>query len=226
MKKASIKSYILIVSLAVIFALATRLLLITAYKVPTGSMQPTLKPGDFVFASKVSYGIISLKEGWLWRWSQPQRNQVVVFTYPNQPEVKYVKRIVALGGDEVKIENDELWINGEKMGYQEAVNQVDSPNLESFSVKTETGLGASRSVILIKSAKSKPFGPLKVPEGQVFLLGDNRDASDDSRNWGTVPTEYIIAQVQWVWLSLDWQKKWAQNRLPQVRWSRIFSRVH
>lgn len=226
MKKNSLKSYFKIIVLAVLFALFTRVFLVTAYKVPTGSMQPTLKPGDFIFAAKISYGIVSLTSGWLWRWSSPQRNDVVVFTYPSQPGVKYVKRVVGLAGDEIKIENEQLWINGQKMEYQAVEDQSDSPNVESFSVQKETGLETSRFIIIAKSQRSKSFGPLKVPEGQVFLLGDNRDASDDSRNWGTVPIDNVVAQVQWIWLSLDWQKKWAQNRLPQVRWSRIFSSVH
>ncbi len=226
MKKASLKSYFWTLSLAVIFAVVTRFVLITAYKVPTGSMQPTLQPGDFIFASKITYGILALGSGWLVRWTQPQRNEVVVFTYPDQPDTKYVKRVIGLAGDEIKIENDELWINGKKVLYQEIVDQSENPNPESFTIRNEVGPNGSRKVIQIKSSKAKRFGPLMIPEGQVFLLGDNRDASDDSRNWGTVPTENIIAKVQMVWLSLDWQKKWAQNRLPQVRWSRIFSRIY
>ncbi|MEK6775056.1 MAG: signal peptidase I [Bdellovibrionota bacterium] len=226
MKKASLKSYFWTLSLAVIFAVVTRFVLITAYKVPTGSMQPTLQPGDFIFASKITYGILALGSGWYVRWTQPQRNEVVVFTYPDQPDTKYVKRVIGMAGDEIKIENDELWINGKKVLYEEIVDQSENPNPESFTIRNEIGPHGSRKVIQIKSSKAKRFGPLMIPEGQVFLLGDNRDASDDSRNWGTVPTENVIAKVQMVWLSLDWQKKWAQNRLPQVRWSRIFSRIY
>ncbi len=226
MKKNFLKSYLILISLAVLFAVLTRVFLVTAYKVPTGSMQPTLKPGDFIFATKVSYGLSKFSSGWILRWASPQRNEVVVFTYPDQPGVKYVKRVVALAGDEVKIEKDQLWINGQKMEYSELPDQTDSPNLENFAVQRESSLNHSHEIIVLKSSKAKSFGPLKVPEGQVFLLGDNRDASDDSRNWGTVPTANVFAKVQWIWLSLDWQKKWAQNRLPQVRWSRIFSSVH
>jgi len=225
MKKSSFQSYIWTLALAILMALSTRFFLVTAYKVPTGSMQPTLKPGDFIFASKVSYGLTSLSGGWWFRWSEPQPGDVVVFSYPNQPQVNYVKRVVGLPGDEIKIEKDELWVNGQKMNYEDVPDQSDNPNPENFILRREKDTHGSRSVIQVLSSSSKPFGPLKVPEGEIFLLGDNRDASDDSRSWGTVPTSLISARVKWVWLSLDWQKKWAQNRIPQVRWERLFSRV-
>ncbi len=226
MKKISINSYIWTLAIAILIALFTRTILITAYKVPTGSMQPTLKPGDFIFASKINYGIVSYKSGWLFRWSKPQRNEVVVLTNPEQSDAKYVKRVIAIEGDEVKIENDEVWLNGNKLQYFEVADQIENPNADIFVIRKEIDKNQERQVINVKSHKPKTYGPIKIPEGHVFLLGDNRGTSEDSRSWGTVPNSQIIAKVQIVWLSLDWQKKWVQNRLPQVRWERIFSKVN
>ncbi len=226
MKKISINSYIWTLVIAIFIALFTRTILITAYKVPTGSMQPTLKPGDFIFASKINYGIVSYKPGWFFRWSKPQRNEVVVLANPDQLEAKYVKRVIAIEGDEVKIENDEIWLNGIRLQYSEVADQIENPNSDIFVIRKEMDKNQERQVINVKSHKTKTYGPIKVPEGHVFLLGDNRGTSEDSRSWGTVPNSHIIAKVQIVWLSLDWQKKWVQNRLPQVRWNRIFSRVN
>ena len=226
MKKIPINSYIWTLAIAILIALFTRTILITAYKVPTGSMQPTLKPGDFIFASKINYGIVSYKPGWLFRWLKPQRNEVVVLTNPEQSDTKYVKRVIAIEGDEVKIENDEIWLNGNKLQYSEVADQIENPNADVFVIRKEIDQNQERQVINVKSHKTKTYGPIKVPEGHVFLLGDNRGTSEDSRSWGTVPNSQIIAKVQVVWLSLDWQKKWVQNRLPQVRWNRIFSKVN
>ena len=220
-----LKEYLNAFFFAVGLAVCIRVFLLAAYKVPSSSMLPALKPGDFIFASKISYGLQVPGLGYVFQWGQPGRGDIVVFNYPNQPSVTYVKRVIAVGGDEIKIVQDEVLINGQKLSYENVSDELDNPNPSSFVIRREKAENQTRTLILSKTSKPKNYGPLKIPEGEVFLLGDNRDASDDSRNWGTVPIDQISAQVKWVWLSLDRQNKWAQNQIPKVRWNRVFTKV-
>lgn len=218
------KQYLLTLGAAVLAALFVRHFVVTAYKVPTGSMQPALKPGDFIFSSRVSYGLnLPFSKTRLFA-VLPSRGDLVVFTYPNQPNVNYVKRVIALPGDRVQIENNRLILNGEAMAYEPVTGDGDdNPNPDLFALARESHGAQSWVVILQKGAEDRDFGPLVVPPGEVFLLGDNRDTSDDSRYWGTVPLSQISGKAFLIWLSMDWQNKWADNRLPRVRWDRVFS---
>lgn len=221
------REYLTTLILAVLCALFVRNYLITAYKVPTGSMQPSLKPGDFIFCSRMSYGISLPFFGKKWGDLLPSRGDLVVFTYPNQPQVTYVKRVVGLPGDRVQIVGGRVHVNEQALQYV-PVNDMneDNPNPELFDIFQEA-LGESKwHVIFQKNSENKNFGPLVVPPGEVFLLGDNRDASDDSRYWGTVPMSQVVGQVVLIWLSLDWQHKWGGDRYPSVRWERVFSTVY
>lgn len=221
-----LRAYIIITVLSLILALIFRFFILTTYRIPTGSMQPTLKPGDFIVASPLSYGFPKIVSSGLWPWSEPQRGDVVVFSYPQQAEVSYVKRIIAIPGDKVEIKNEILLINDLPATYKIEENQSDSPGPDNFRIVSETWQNAHRRLVLSEGIKNSSFGPIQLGPDDYFLLGDNRDTSDDSRNWGAVPKSLIKSKVLQVWLSLDWQSKWAQNRFPRVRWERMFSRVH
>jgi signal peptidase I len=241
---ASWRDYLENILIAVFLALVVRTFVLTGYKVPTSSMAPTLLPGDFIFSYRLPYGVKIPLTNQKIAINPPKRGDVVVFTYPDQPRVNYVKRVVALPGDRVQIENGELILNGEKFLYDELSPEQmekelqDLPNVELFRVVNERASGGSsgdsssdsakekdspgsRWVLFQKSQKSRSFGPFIVPPNEVFLLGDNRDSSDDSRYWGTVPIERIEGRVVWIWLSLNWQKKIWENRVPTLRWQRI-----
>lgn len=222
------RDYLVTLVLAILCALVVRNYLMTAYKVPTGSMQPSLKPGDFIFASRISYGvqIPFLSKNFL--VTAPERGDIVVFSYPNQPHINYVKRVVGLPGDRVQLKKGRLFINEEPLKYVKLENQKgENPSPDLFDVYLEkASLEQSWKVIFQKTQQDKDFGPLVVPPGEVFLLGDNRDASDDSRYWGTVPMSQVVGKVALIWLSLDWQEKWGGDRYPSVRWERVFSSVH
>jgi signal peptidase I len=221
------RKYLLTIGIAVMAALFVRQFVLTAYKVPTGSMQPALKPGDFIFSSRTSYG-----------WRIPGRSQplfaqlpavgdLVVFTYPNQPDVNYVKRVIALPGDRVQIKGNRLILNNVPMAYEASpISESENPSSEMFELLKESIGDRSWTVILEKRAKHRDFGPLVVPPGEVFLLGDNRDTSDDSRYWGTVPASQITGKTVLIWLSVDWKNRWGDNRFPRVRWERVLSTVH
>ncbi|WP_413558418.1 signal peptidase I [Bdellovibrio sp. HCB209] len=221
------REYLTTLVIAVFFALFVRSYLITAYKVPTGSMQPTLKPGDFIFSSRISYGIQLPFTDKKLDIVSPSRGDLIVFTYANQPGVSYVKRVIGLPGDRIQIKDGRILLNEEPLQYVKVADvSNDNPNSAIFDIYEEKYQDHSWRVIFQKASESKDFGPLVVPPDEVFILGDNRDASDDSRYWGTVPTSQIIGKVVLIWLSLDWQEKWGGDRYPTVRWNRVFSPVH
>ncbi|MEK2687582.1 signal peptidase I [Bdellovibrio sp. GT3] len=221
------REYITTLVIAVFFALFVRSYLVTAYKVPTGSMQPTLKPGDFIFSSRVAYGIQIPFSDKKWHLTFPERGDVVVFNYSNQHEISNVKRVVGLPGDKIQIVDGRLILNDQPLEYvMVSGSDADNPNHDLFEIFEEKTQDSSWRVIFQKQSQGKDFGPIIVPPGEVFILGDNRDASDDSRYWGTVPSSQIMGKVVLIWLSLDWQEKWGGDRYPSVRWNRVFSSVH
>lgn len=217
------KQSLLTVGGAILAAFLVRQLVLTAYKVPTGSMQPALMPGDFIFSLRTAYGLrIPGMRAALFE-KTPHRGDLVVFTYPNQPETNYVKRVIALPGDRVQIVNNRLILNGEPLRYEQMdFLSSENPNPTLFDLFNEVAGESHWKVILEKGAKDRDFGPLVVPPGEIFLLGDNRDTSDDSRYWGTVPVSQIRGRAILIWMSLDWQNKWGDNRFPRLRWERMF----
>ncbi len=228
---ANWRDYLENILIAIFMALVVRTFVLTGYKVPTSSMAPTLLPGDFIFSYRVPYGLkIPLTETKV-AVKPPQRGEIVVFTYAEQPKTNYVKRVIGLPGDRVQIENGELFLNGEKLQYEDMSAEQfekeiqDFPNNdlspEMFKLVKEKEGADSRWLLFQKSPKSHSFGPFIVPPNEVFLLGDNRDSSDDSRYWGTVPIERIEGRVVLIWLSLNWQKKIWDNRVPTLRTSRV-----
>ncbi|MGZ3772453.1 MAG: signal peptidase I [Pseudobdellovibrionaceae bacterium] len=221
------REYLTTLILAVLCALLVRNFLVTAYKVPTISMQPTLKAGDLIFSSRLSYGFQLPFTQKKWAATLPERGDLVVFNYSTQPGITYVKRVIGLPGDRLQIVKGRIILNEEPFQYEKApTTNDDNPNPELFDVFQESHKNHKWRVIFQKKSAEKNFGPLVVPPGEIFLLGDNRDASDDSRYWGTVSMDQLQGRVFLIWLSLDWQKKWAGDRYPSVRWERVFSSVH
>jgi signal peptidase I len=217
---------------AVCLALVLRFFVISAYKIPTGSMLPTLKVGDFIFAYKLPYGFpIPFSGGERWSARLPERGDVVVFRYPGNANVNYVKRVVGLPGDRIAIKDKKLFINDIEAERRPLDPKIisDVPSAEMYSVYDESfgRLTANPPHTIMSSVDSKAdrFGPVVVPPGQIFVLGDNRDSSDDSRYWGTVPVSHLEGRVIMVWLSLDWMNLWGGEALPHVRWERLFKKV-
>lgn len=204
--------YIATIAIAVILAVLVRTFVFTAYKVPTGSMRPTLLPGDFVFANKLAYHISP----------GPERGDLVVFESPQQPGYKYIKRVIALEGDRVEIRKGFLFVNGKPASYELIQDGFENPNPEAFQLQWERDEYGERPILLARQDQETDFAPLVVPPGELFLLGDNRDTSEDSRYWGTVPSSSLLGRVSLIWFSVDIQSSWAGGRFPQLRTSRIF----
>lgn len=234
--------------LAIGLALVVRWTFLEAYVIPSTSMLPSLLVHDYIFVNKFIYGVrLPLSEKWLAHWSTPKRGDVVVFKYPADKDKPYIKRIIGLPGDRVLVENGNLYVN-EKLVDKTIPQDLkdewrwlkdsDFPGDEeaggrALYVHWEEHLGdAKYSILLRKEGGGAPFGPVKVPDGQYLVLGDNRDNSEDSRSWDEskrfVPREYLIGRASFVWLSCE-------TTLPVVtflcnpltiRWKRLFHPVN
>lgn len=213
---------------AILIAAFIRIFVLAAYKIPTGSMVPTLKSGDFIFAYKLSYGFpIPFSGGDRWWSTLPNRGDVIVFRYPGNESVNYVKRVVGLPGDRIAIKNKKLLVNEKEAAYESVSDDPiqDLPGREYYQALRETISESTHLVIKSLSEDGASFGPVVVPPGQIFVLGDNRDSSDDSRYWGAVPLKNIEGRVTLIWLSFDWINRWGDDHYPSVRWDRLFRAV-
>ncbi len=224
------RDYLENILVAIFLALVVRTFLLTGYKVPTSSMAPTLIPGDFIFAYRLPFGLqVPLMENKLGGRS-PRRGEVVVFRYPDQLRTSYVKRVIGLEGDRIQIENGELSINGKKAQYMPAEKgwipagmATLAKDAEAYQEKTEY---SEQIVLFQKGFQRKNFGPIVVPPGEVFLLGDHRDVSDDSRYWGTVPLDKIDGHIWMVWMSIDSRKLSGVSSGFKIRWDRLMTVIH
>lgn len=171
---------------------------VESFKVPSASMEPTVMTGDMLFADK--------------RYNRPgtrqalQRGDIVIFVYPNDRTTYFIKRIVGLPGDKIQIRSNEVLINGKS-------TRVLSENVAGGLRVTETDGKRNWQVFWASNKPTLLPSELTVPPGQVFVLGDNRNDSHDSRVFGTIPLQDVIGKARQVWLSLD-------NKAQQVRWER------
>ncbi|HPS79451.1 MAG TPA: signal peptidase I [Thermoanaerobaculaceae bacterium] len=188
--------------------------------VPTGSMKPTILEGDRIFVNKLAYDLkLPFTRIRLARWGSPQRGDIVVFSSPSDG-TRLVKRVVGLPGDTVALVNNRLLINGKLMSYEpiSASSFPDfNPGLEPRKLAVEQ-LGTHPHPVMSTSGVPAPrsFATITVPEGDYFMLGDNRDESGDSRYFGFVPADSIAGQAVGVALSVD------LDRSLKPRWRRFF----
>ncbi len=197
--KSKVQEYIEAIILAILIAFFIRTFVIQAYKIPSGSMKPTLLIGDHILVSKFNYGIkLPLIRSTLIPLGEPRRGDIVVFIYPEDRSKDFIKRLIGLPGDTVEIRNKEIFLNGVlwKDGYGVHVDNVIFPG----SVQPRDN-----------------FGPVTVPQDAVFVMGDNRDESYDSRYWGFVPKKEILGKaliIYWSWNRDDHGVRW--NRLGSI----------
>lgn len=213
----------------VIFAvLILRSFLVEPFRIPSGSMMPTLLVGDFILVNKFSYGIrLPVLNKKVVDLGDPQRGDPVVFRYPKQPWVDYIKRVVALPGDTLYYRNKTLYINNEPM-TQTLVGRytgVGSGTRMTGAVQAVENLdGVEHNILINPLAPDLPMGcqvlrqgPITVPEGHYFVMGDNRDNSNDSRCWGLVPDENLVGKAFGIWMN------WDSNisGFPPIAWERL-----
>jgi signal peptidase I len=200
------------IGIAVLVALLLRAFVVEPFKIPSGSMIPTLAIGDQIFVNKYVYGIrVPLTSMRLVDFSLPQRGEVIVFICPNPPNEDYIKRVVGLPGDQIAVHNGILYLNGaavqtEPTGSNEFVDRDPaSGRWYTFEAATYTETIDGRAHVVIHDRavirSGADFGPAVVPDDTVFVMGDNRDHSFDSRAWGPVPLSSILGRSLFVWWS-------------------------
>jgi signal peptidase I len=192
--KSALREYAEAVALALLLALVIRTFVVQAFKIPSGSMLPTLEVGDHILVNKFAYGVrLPVVGTRLLDVGSPRRGDVVVFVYPVDPAKDFIKRVVAVPGDVVQIRNKRVYINGEVWNDPHAY----------FADGSTLG-GTPRDM----------YGPVTVPAGQIFVMGDNRDRSYDSRFWGFVDRDEVKGRAFLIYWSWDGHDRW-------VRWDRV-----
>lgn len=183
-----------------------RSFLVEPFKIPSGSMMPTLLVGDFILVNKYTYGLrVPVVNDTFLEVGHPQRGEVLVFRYPKDPSLDYIKRIVGLPGDHIEYRNKQIFVNGQPVA-QKADGYFDyvSPGLNQVSVrKLWEELGDHRHTILLDDNNPAMDGEIIVPDGQYFVMGDNRDNSNDSRFWGFVPDRNVVGRAFMIWWNFD-----------------------
>lgn len=222
--KLVLREYVESLVIAVILAVILRTFVFTAYKIPSESMLPNLVVGDFIFAYKLPYGVDLPLVGKKWWTGQiPERGAIVVFKHPKDKTVSYVKRVVGLPGDRVEIRAGKVLINDQEAQMVEILPDapIKSANgLSEYQLYVEKYSEQTHAIMIAKGEPVDNYGPILVPPDNIFVLGDNRSSSDDSRYWGTVPMESVEGQVFMIWMSLDWVSK--EAGFPRIRWDRLF----
>jgi len=177
----------------VIIVLLIRAFVAQAYNIPSGSMKPTLLVGDFILVNKLVY-----------RFSEPQRGDIVVFKYPIDPNIDFIKRIVALPGEEVEVRNNQVFINGKPLPLIE-VGRGEENGVRKVIYQEVLPEGIKHKVQFYEDFpfSKRDFGPVVVPPNHYFVMGDNRDNSEDSRYWGFLPRENIVGKAFVIYFSGD-----------------------
>ena len=198
-----------------------RSFLVEPFKIPSGSMIPTLLVGDFILVNKFAYGIrIPVWNRKVIEIGEPHRGDVMVFRYPEDPSLDYIKRVVGVPGDRVEYRNKRLSINGKPVAERQIDDYLSRERMQ-FSRRYTENLGGTEHEILVDDdapalvpqARAFPFSgnctynsqalACTVPPGHYFMMGDNRDNSADSRVWGFVPDENIVGKAFFIWLNLN-----------------------
>ncbi|MFZ4713013.1 MAG: signal peptidase I [Bacteriovoracaceae bacterium] len=214
-KKEKFKKEFKSISLIILGVLAFRSTFFEPFKIPSGSMIPTLMIGDFILVNKFAYGFKIPFSDWFSDPiyvngpAEPIRGDVIVFKYPKDPSINYIKRVIGIPGDTLEIKNKIVFINGipqegKEFDGKEIMEDMDE-NFKKYNFKfykMKTGTHDHTIQINEDNAINDNYYPITIPKGQFFVMGDNRDFSADSRYWKFVPMEYIKGRAVAVWFSL------------------------
>jgi signal peptidase I len=199
-KKKFIKEYLEPIVIAVVIALFIRTFIIQAFKIPSSSMEPTLLVGDHLLVNKFIYGIkIPLTDIKLFQLKRPKRGDIIVFIYPRDRSKDFIKRVIGTEGEKVEVIRNKIYIN-DKLIDDRWGHYHEESNWMKYLQPIEK------------------FGPVLVPKDSLFVLGDNRDNSQDSRFWGFVNINAVRGEAFIIYFSWD---RYAQSLLGKIRWTRF-----
>jgi len=192
-------SYVKSLAIALLMALLLKHFVIEAYRIPTGSMEDTILVGDFLLANKFIYGVkIPFTDIRIPGIDKPEQGDIVIFKFPLDPSLNYVKRCIAGPGQIVEVRDKQVYVDGEL--YMDD----DFTKYLNYTITDKSSPQALRD----------NFGPFKVPDKQYFMMGDNRDNSYDSRFWGCVPEENVLGEALFIHWSWD-----SDTHAPNINWS-------
>lgn len=198
---AKVLDWVKTIVLALVLALFIRTFFVQAFKIPSGSMIPTLLVGDHILVNKFIYGVRNPITRKLWiKGKTPERKDVIVFIFPKNRKLDFIKRVIGLPGDVIEIHNKKVFVNG-------------LPLDEPYVIHTDP------NILPREISPRDNFGPVKVPPGHLFVMGDNRDQSNDSRFWGFVPIRDVKGKAFIIYFSWD-------PRAFHIRWRRIGKLIH
>ncbi len=205
-----------------------RSFLVEPFRIPSGSMMPSLYNGDFILVNKFSYGvrlpIVNVK---LLDLAAPRRGDVVVFRFPGDPSTNYIKRVIGLPGDRVVYRDKRVYVNGTPLKLLSPRSYVVRAGGEPDGevVRATEIVDEVQHDILLTNRPESGIMEFEVPPGHYFVMGDNRDHSNDSRYWGYVPDENLVGKAFLIWFSIDTTSpdKWLWQRIV---WNRIGDAIH
>lgn len=202
-KKSKTREYFESILIAALIALFVRSFIIQAYKIPSGSMEPTLLVGDHLLVNRMSYVVkVPFTDAVIFNTGKPKRGDIIVFRYPEDPTKDYIKRVIATEGETIEIRNKRIFLNGKRIEDQWGHFKHDNALPQGF----------------LPFIDKDNMPPVEVPKDSYFVLGDNRDNSLDSRYWGFVNKQHLVGKALILYFSWD---NTADAPLEYVRWSRI-----
>lgn len=206
-----------------LIVLIIRSFLFQPYRVPTGSLEPTIMPGDLILVNQFDYGLrLPLWNKIFVPIGQPKTGQIALFRWPVNPAVTFVKRVIGVPGDHISYINKVFFINGKEMKQTFVKETVEvGDNGQNWPAKQyEEDLNGVRHYIIVRADRpTQDFKDLVVPPGRFFMIGDNRDDSDDCRSWGFVTLQQFVGRANLIWMSWDSQRH-------RIRWDRIGMKFH
>lgn len=199
-QKSVAREYAEALVVALLLALFIRSFIVQAFKIPSGSMLPTLQIGDHILVNKFLYGLRLPYpfEKVVVQWGQPHEGDVIVFVYPRDRTKDFIKRVIAVGGDTVAVRHKQVYVNGAKLEIPQAAFADEDREIPGLRDN---------------------FGPVTVPPHKLFVMGDNRDRSHDSRFWGFVDFDDVKGKAFLIYWSWDGEDRW-------VRWERLGALIH
>jgi signal peptidase I len=215
-KKSVVREYFESLVIAVVLALFIRTFVVQAFKIPTGSMEPNLLIGDHLLVNKLVFGpSLSAAERTVLPMSDIERQEVIVFKYPEDPERDFIKRVIGLPGEEIEVRQKRVYVNGTLLDEPYAFYMEQPP-----AVPKQLEPGGDRAGL--SGDPRDNYGPVTVPPKQYFVMGDNRDNSQDSRYWGFLPRDYVKGRALFIYWSYEAE---SGNVVTGTRWGRLLHQV-